>query len=273
MSPDPLAAYAVHQRRCNLSTETIRRRRVVLRAFADWLGRDLLGATREDIEDWLDLRPRAPQTRRAYVNDLRAFYRWATAEELVAADPSLRVVRPRLPRGVPRPLSDRQVLLALETASVRVGAMLSLAAFEGLRVQEIAGLRGDDVDLTRGLLLVTHGKGQHERVVPLHPEALLSLVRFGLPAVGFVFTNRAGRPLLPTTVGGLISRHLRAQGIDATAHQLRHWFATSAYQLSGGDLRLVQDLLGHASPTTTAIYSAWAPGRAAEVIGRLTAGG
>jgi integrase len=67
----------------------------------------------------------------------------------------------------------------------------------------------------------------------------------------------------------VISEYLRASGVNATAHQLRHRFATALYEASGGDLLVTQQMLGHASPSTTAIYAAWSPDRAASAIAKL----
>lgn len=258
--------FALYMRRCHLSPATIRRRAVVFNSLADYLDRDLLTVTPAEIEAWLDSRPRGPQTRRAYVNDVHALFAWAIREELAQANPTERVARPRVPKRLPRPVTDAQLTLALEQATPRLGAIIALCAYAGLRVQEVAWLRGEDVDEVSRTIIVTHGKGAKERIVPLHHVIVTRLHAHGLPQVGYVFTGPTGKPLQPVTVSCLVADHFRSRGIEATAHKLRAWFATTVYRQSGGDLRMTQDLLGHASPTTTSLYVAWCPTRAAAVV-------
>ncbi len=152
--------------------------------------RRLVEATTDDIEAWFDTlgKPRglAPQTRHVYTRQLAAFYHWAIRARIIVDDPTEEVVRPRLPRPLPRPMDPTDLCHALEVADDRKGAMLALAAYAGLRCQEIAGLRIEDVDFKRKRILVVHGKGGKERVVPLHPEVAVRLQRIA-PKYGYVF--------------------------------------------------------------------------------------
>jgi integrase len=142
-------------------------------------------------------------------------------------------------------------------------------------MQEIAGLQRDDI-LERHeppVLVVTAGKGDRERVVPLHPDVLAALRVFGMPKQGPVFIgSRTGAQLSPAAMSHAVGRYFRSLGIDATGHQLRHWFGTNVYRTSGKDLRATQELLGHSSPTTTAIYAAWNPTDALNAVVALAAG-
>ena len=140
--------------------------------------------------------------------------------------------------------------------------MLHLAAFAGLRCAEIAALRSEDIN---GDMMLVNGKGGKQRVVPVHPLIHAALRAVHAPAYGSIFD------MLPWQVSHAIRGHLTACGISASAHQLRHWFATTAYEQSGHDLRMVQDLLGHSSPTTTAVYTRWARGRSLDVVTSMTA--
>ena len=202
------------------------------------------------------------------VSHLACFYRWALLEELIESDPTVRLERPKLRRGLPRPVASSDVRLALDQApSAKVRAMVALAAFAGLRCGEIAGLdRNDVLDRRRPPVIhVVHAKGGRERIVPAHPVVLEALRAMPMPRSGPVF----GR-VRSHNVTHVLRDHLHACGVSASAHQLRHWFATSVYE-SSSDLRLTQELLGHASPTTTAIYTALAAAKASVVVGGLEA--
>lgn len=227
----------------------------------------LLDVTTEQLRGWLD-RPLADRSRYTNISHLARFYRWAMLEGHRADDPTMRLTRPRLRPGLPRPVATADLSVALEQASGAMAAMMALAAFGGLRCCEIAALDGQDVHTDRGVLVVT-GKGRKLRVVPMHPVVVEQLRRHGVPAQGPVFTER-GRRMPAWRVSHLVRAHLHACGVVATAHQLRHWFATEAYEACG-DLRVVQELLGHSSPATTAVYTQWSQARAAEVVRQLAA--
>jgi integrase/recombinase XerC len=101
----------------------------------------------------------------------------------------------------------------------------------------------------------------------LAPRVSDALRRHGMPDRGWVFRRLDGGsgPNLPGTISALSAEHLRSLGIPATLHQLRHRFATQLYQRSR-DIRLLQDILGHSSPATSALYAAWAPAAAEHVM-------
>jgi site-specific recombinase XerD len=111
------------------------------------------------------------------------------------------------------------------------------------------------------VLIASSPKGRNQRALPLHPEAWQALRAYGLPRSGLVFRNDIGRPLAAWMVTHRVSLHLHGLGIDASAHSLRHWFASTLYS-NTLDLRVVQQMLGHANPATTAIYAAFDPGAA-----------
>lgn len=263
-----VAEFTRHQRRRNLSPATISHRRFRLVALSQWLDKDLLDATAEDIEKYLDIGNLAPQTRRTYLSYFRAFYTWAQRERLVKTDPTEHIIPPKLPRRVPRPIPQDELAYAVAEADPRMRCFLLLAAFAGARCMEISGLLVEDIHRDRGLLLL-RGKGDKERLVPLHDDVYRALITFGLPRTGAVFRTSKGTPLKPSTISRYVGSYLRSVGVDATAHRGRHSYATRVYQLSNGDLRMTQDLLGHASPSSTAIYAAWSPDRATQVVDQL----
>lgn len=268
-----ITAFEAHQTRRNLSETTIKSRRTRLRGFSRWChmhGKMLTEASATDIEAWFDHLGIAPQTRHTYTRQLRAFYQWAISTGLVDADPTENVIRPRLPRPLPRPMDPDDLRRALEQADPRKAAMLSLAAYAGLRCQEIAGLRWEDVDWTRKRLLVVHGKGRRERVVPMHDEVARRLRAMG-KGHGWVFTHvhpPSAAPIKPGTVSQILSEFLRSCGVSGSAHNGRHLFLTAVYE-STLDLRVVQELAGHASPVTTSMYAAWSTARGDAAVASL----
>ena len=277
---DLLSSHAVHMERRGNTRSSIDVRLMMLRALARYLSpSSLLDATRKDIEAFLDTRrnadgkPIVSRTRYHWLSHFTAFFRWAINEELTTRDPTLAIVRPKMRRNLPRPIADDDLAQAMAGAPPQMRAMLALAAFQGLRCQEIAGLSREDVLDTREppVLVVVNGKGGRQRIVPLHPEALSALRCLPMPRSGPLLTRIRGGGHTPATMSKAISDYFAELGIAATAHQLRHWFGTGIYAVSH-DIRLTQELLGHQSPNTTAIYVAWAAVDAAPAVASLRIG-
>jgi len=134
--------------------------------------------------------------------------------------------------------------------------MILLAALAGLRVHEIAKLHGRDIDLTNRILTVT-GKGNKTATLPLHPAIVAYAHTFPRDRFWFPsYTNQStGLPhVKASAVSAAIMHTMRRAGVPGQAHQLRHWYATTLLG-SGVDLRIVQELMRHESPATTAIYT------------------
>jgi integrase len=225
-------------------------------------------ATYRDVERYMDSGNGTAQYARTRVVVLHAFYVWARRTGLSKNDPTIEVERPKVSAGLPRPIPDGDLALALALAEPITKAALLLAATSGLRCIELARLRWDDVD---ELSLRVHGKGDRWRVVPIHPDARDALMELGRRHDGRVFPGITIHTN-PANVGQYMSsrlnRYLHGLGLSATAHQLRHWFATKALAQSH-DLRAVQELLGHAGPNTTAIYARLDPARLAPIVRAL----
>lgn len=269
--PDLQRGYLIAQERKGLKRSSIEARARTMRLLQDWMApKSMVDANAQDIELWLDARRIGPKTRYAIISHLHMFYRWAVRQGHVAADPTEDIDRPRIPQNVPRPISDDNLALALDRADPVCRAILSLAAYAGLRAQEIAGVRREDIleHLAEPMLIVSKPKGHKERTVPLHPKVWAALNVGILPRTGPVFTGLNGTQWPAWRVSHLANDHLGALQIPSTLHSLRHYFATKVYGVSL-DLRLTQELLGHSSPTTTAIYTQYAKGRASEVVAAL----
>jgi integrase/recombinase XerD len=201
---------------------------------------------------------------------VRTFHRFALREGLTEDDPTAGVVRPRLPRGLPHPLTVGEVAAVIDAppagspAGVRDRAILELLYGAGLRVSELTGLDVDDVDLEEGAVRVL-GKGSKERDVPIGRmarDAIDAYLRTSRPVLatarsrGALFLNARGGRLTRQSCARLLAEHARAAGVrrTVTPHDLRHSFATHLLE-GGADVRVVQELLGHASVATTQIYT------------------
>lgn len=216
------------------------------------------------------------------VASIHTFYRWATAEGHVAADPSLLLGRPKVVHRLPTVLKVREADGLVDSPtlrqapegerdgdplervlSLRDAAVLELLYGSGLRVGEVAGLTLERIDLARARVLV-FGKGSKEREVPLSDPAATALdawLRDGRPALApegadALFFNRRRRPMGERDVRRFVERYGRTSlpGRHVTPHTLRHSFATHLLE-GGADIRAVQELLGHASVATTQRYT------------------
>lgn len=196
----------------------------------------------------------SPHTLRAYRSSLRAFFGWCAESGHLAANPASGLPPVRVPRGRPRPCPEEALAQALQTAPTkRLRRAIRMGAQCGMRRAEIAGSHTEDLvrDLHGWSLRVT-GKGGHVRLVPV-PDDLAAEIR-DLPP-GWIFPSPSprhpGKPVTAAHLGKEISRLLPG---SLTTHTLRHRAGTIAYA-NTHDLRAVQELLGHAKPETTAIYT------------------
>lgn len=264
---DPIEGYLAHLRLRNLRPSTIEQRRRALHRLARTLGHPALYTTERQLARWYDGLNIAPEGRATELSHVRSFYQWALSEELIDVDPSRRLIRPRLQRRIPRPISERDLARALDLAPERIRPWLYLAAYEGLRACEIANLRREDILDTADppMIVITEGKGGKQRIIPLSPMVLEALAP--MPSRGWVFLRCDGKPgpNAPWLVSQAANRVLHKVNAHATLHTLRHRFATRIYHATK-DLRLTQELLGHASPTTTAAYAAHSPSAAIDAV-------
>jgi integrase/recombinase XerD len=194
-----------------------------------------------------------PGTRRTRFSQLRAYYRWLVLTEQRDDDPTIRLRKPKAPRGVPHPVLPIEVAKVLAAANRRrTHGMVVLAICTGFRVHEIAKFRGEDLRSGRVWVI---GKGGTDASLPAHP--MLEAEAEGFPRVGWWFPSptRPGRPVTARNVSKVLSSTIERAGVHASAHGLRHFFGTETLRSSGGNLRVTQELMRHASPGTTAIYT------------------
>lgn len=237
---------------------------------------------RRQIEDFLlalakgsgEGRPLAASSRARTLAAVRSFHRWLAAQRVVADDPAAAVKPPRVADRLPQALSVFEVEELLGAAELgedarawRDSAILEFLYATGARVSEAVEVTLDDVDLTEDFPLVrVFGKGRKERLIPLGSYAREALERYlvrSRPILSArsqgqtqLFLNLRGNPLSRQSVWELLRRVARQAGLEraVSPHTLRHSFAT--HMLEGGaSIREVQELLGHASVTTTQVYT------------------
>lgn len=260
-----------------LARNTLDSYRRDLAQFAQWLehahGKDVLAAGHGDLQDYLAhrfrQRSRASSAARL-LSSLKRFYRWLLRQNRIKTDPTLNIDAPKLPRHLPKSLTEDDVenLLAAPDTDTPRGerdkAMLEMLYASGLRVSELVTLKLPQVSQDMGVVRVL-GKGSKERLVPLGEEALASVRRYLAHARPALLGGKASDDLFVTSRGGamtrqafwhIIKRYAPQAGLSVaiSPHVLRHAFATHLLN-HGADLRVVQLLLGHADISTTQIYT------------------
>lgn len=209
----------------------------------------------------------APRSLQRLLSALRAFYRFLEREGEAERNPAVGVEAPKTRRRLPATLDTDQMARLLEIGddkpeTVRDRAIMELFYSSGLRLAELVALGMHDVDTGDATVRVT-GKGAKTRVVPVGRHALAAIrawlrLRGQLAAADetALFVSRRGRRISPRTIQSRVRRWAIAQGIpaDVHPHMFRHSFASHLLE-SSGDLRAVQELLGHANISTTQIYT------------------
>jgi integrase/recombinase XerD len=264
------------------SPNTLRAYRRDLRSYWAWLDERGLGlddVAPTDLDAYVgQLRDRglAPASVKRSLVAVRSLHRFRAEEGLASTDPGAGVETPRVPAGLPKALTEEEIARLLDQVvgddpvARRDRALLELLYGTGARISEVCGLSLGDVDLDGGLLRL-FGKGARERVVPLGRMARTALVAWlddaGRGAMApeqwarrgdadAVLLNQRGGRLSRQGAWTIVRRHGRGAGLDGrlTPHVLRHSCATHMLD-HGADIRAVQELLGHASISTTQVYT------------------
>lgn len=242
---ETLSRYGRHLRAQGYSPNTIRVKTHTVAAVARAAQVEPEHLTADLVEQYLD-RDLAPWSRRKYAEHLKAFAVWAGIP-----DPTEGMRFPRRPKGLPRPVSEPDLALLLAAATKRTRAFVMLGAFAGLRSCETARVRADDlVSPASGPALRVLGKGGRLDVVPI-PAVLVRELTPWCETAG-------GGPLWPGVTATAVQQAVRTAGNQAglvvTSHQLRHRYGSVLYAATR-DILLVQRLMRHESPTTTAVYA------------------
>ena len=271
-------ASLAHERRA--SPHTLRAYGDDMARFLDFLHGHLGGAVNEralaklspaDIRAFITVRRHeglgAKGVQRAMAA-VRSFFRYLARENILESAAARSIRTPRIRKGLPRPLSERDAARAIEVAGEndiewiarRDAALLTLLYGAGLRISEALSLKRGDVPLAASLTIL--GKGNKERVVPVLDQVREAIGRYEtlIPFTGAkdapLFLSRRGKAMSAREAQLLMQRLRGALGLSerATPHAMRHSFATHLLA-NGGDLRAVQELLGHASLSTTQTYT------------------
>lgn len=266
------------------SLDTVRARRVAIRRFIRWCDERGLNDPRAITKPMLDRYQRylfyyrkedgSPLTigmQAQYLAPLKTWFKWLTREHHILANPAADLDLPKQPKTLPRSVPTVQEIEAIlseaepqSAQGLRDRALLEVLYATGLRRMELPGVALYDIDLNRGLLWVRHGKGKRERVVPLGERAIAWIDKYLIEArpqllaadTDALFLTDYGQPVQPHYVADKVKRYMQFAGIHKTGstHLLRHACAT--HMLEGGaDIRFIQAMLGHASLTTTEIYT------------------
>lgn len=267
--------YLTYER--NVSLNTISAYRDDLESFVRFLCNDYLTTSRELLDlrsvDHLSVRSylaflsrrklsRASTAR--HLSALRSFFKYLMREGVVEMNPARTVATPKRERHLPAVLQSSDFVILLEqpdessALGIRDRAWLELLYGSGLRISELVSIDLDDVD-TRGRLVKVRGKGAKERIVPFGSKAATALRAYlevresSSPAL---FLNYRGERITTRSVRRLFDRYVRDASLRAgiSPHTLRHSFATHLLN-AGADLRGIQELLGHASLSTTQKYT------------------
>ncbi|MEI7705233.1 MAG: tyrosine recombinase XerC [Deltaproteobacteria bacterium] len=245
-------------------------------AYLSGVGVPIVPSSPVAVRGWLgrEAGTNGPASLSRKLSSVRTFYRFLVKERLATGNPARAVQAPRRARRLPEVLPEADVAALVEAPGadepllLRDRAFLELLYSSGLRVSELTGLDLDDLDLREGLVRVT-GKGGKERVVPVGGPAREALRRWieegraallagvdGVGARGSLFVNYRGGRLSPRSVARRLDRWVTAAGIPRHVHPhvLRHCFATHLLG-NGADLRGIQEMLGHASLSTTQRYT------------------
>ena len=247
---DLIEPHLRHLRAAGFADNTIEDRGSVLRRVDRDLDMGLLDATVPELDDWL-AQFRTNQTKATYYGHLVGFFTWATEgdDPWIDWNPTANLKRPKVPATVPRPCTDDALGVILARASEPYRTWALLAACAGLRAFEIATI--ERAAFTPDLIYVK-GNGGKNATIPTH-HLVWEAVK-DLPP-GRIARGKTGVDLSPTRVSSLFGQHMRAIGlVGVSLHPLRHWLGTRSLQETG-NLRVVQELLRHSSPATTAIYT------------------
>ena len=259
-----------------LSKNTLNSYRFDLLNFSDWIKNRrsiyLDNVSRADIQQYLSFKFPTAKARSIsrLLSTLRRFYRFLYRENKIVNDPTLQIQKPKIPKSLPKSLSEAEVESLLEAPDmdidigVRDKAMIELLYACGLRVTELVNIQLTEVSLNDGVIRVT-GKGDKTRLVPMGEDAMEYIQKYLIEArenilkskkSKYLFVTHHGKSMTRQTFWHLLKKYAVVANIkqSISPHILRHAFATHLIN-HGADLRVVQMLLGHSDISTTQIYT------------------
>jgi integrase len=250
---DALDGWVTYLTAAGTTPATRRLRRSHIRCIARQLGHEDPGqVSTDDLLSILGQPNSSLEHRRSRRASLVSFYRWCLERDVVCHDPTAKLPRVRTAAGVPHPAPDNVWTAVLAAADSRTVLMARLAGEAGLRRAEVACVHADDLIADAdGWALIVHGKGGKQRVLPVTPTLFAAIMDQCQPGA-YLFPGKIDGHISPNRVGVLVSRLMP---LGWSMHKLRHRFATRGYAATG-NLRAVQEALGHTSVATTQRYTA-----------------
>lgn len=259
MEIEKFSSFMIGERK---SPHTIREYKFLVSIFLHYSDKPLNQCTTDDIEgykNFLASRKKYSKTSQYLaIKALRHFYKFKNMT------PPVNLTVPKRPKKMPNYLSEREAsrLIASSGKDLRTSLIISLLAHTGMRVGELCNLKIGDVDLDENVIGIYSGKGDRDRIVII-PEDCKDLLekylpeRYRMPSnTEILLVSRKGTKFDPSTIQRIVRELAKEAGISkrVTPHVLRHTFATAILR-NGGDIRFIQQLLGHASVATTQIYT------------------
>jgi integrase/recombinase XerD len=247
--------------------------------FISTLGRDVLQSTSEDIEQYIAVQRNAGKAAKSVARSfaaIRMLHRYLTDESIRPDNPAVFVDGVKVPSGIPKALSEEEIgrllssIIGFDSFALRDRALLEFLYATGARISEVCGLSLSDIDMETGLVRL-FGKGSKERIVPFGSHAATALREWLSPGgrgmlvpqqwarrdhADAVFLGARGTRLSRQAAWGIVRKYAVVAGLaeNLSPHVLRHSCATHML-VHGADLRIVQELLGHASVSTTQVYT------------------
>lgn len=256
--------YAAWLRSWSPSAKTIKARHALALSRLNAWGLD--GFTADTIQAWLGHDPDwSPWTRATYYSHLVDFCAWMVTAGYLSSNPMPEVRKPKRPNSAPRPLSEYDAERVKASATGLTRDWITIALLTGLRVHEIAKLRGDDVGPDTFYVV---GKGGVRANLPTHPEVWEMAQRY--PREGYWFPGNDNGHIEAHRITVAVSTLFRSLKIEGSIHRCRHTYCTRLLR-SGVNIRIVQKLMRHANIATTAAYAAVDEDEMRAAVVRLTA--
>lgn len=243
--------YIRHLERSSDSTQTPRDRRGILERLNRELPHGVGQVSTEDLARWLYRPEWSQNTRATYYRCIKSFYAWASdpGDPWITGNPALKLERVTSPPAVPRACTDEQLAGLIQQLPEPFRTWAVIAAYQGLRAGEIAGL--DREHITERQLVVVRGKGGKPRAHDTDPTVWATVK--DLPPGPIAWRSDNKKRASAHYVSAEARYHFHKVGIPVSLHRLRHWLGTTV-QREYKDIRVTQAILGHASLTSTQIY-------------------
>lgn len=242
----------------NFSSNTINSYRTDLTQYHNFIGKPVTDSKPSDILAFISHIKEtgcSTSTANRKLSALKSFFHFLVREGIIGPNPAASIESGRTEQRLPKPLPKTQIEQLLASIDhPRDRLILELLYDSGIRRFELAQLKVADVNLEEGFICI-RGKGRKERIVPL-PEGMIHLLRNWVETLNspWLFPSSKGKCITPRQVNNIVNKWAKLAGVDVTPHQLRHSFCSHLFD-NGAELKVIQDLAGHHSASTTQLYT------------------